>query len=63
MTPVEALLDVLDTVAERHAASARSASLLSLSEGYRLQSIVDAAIADALRDVAEEYAAAMGVER
>lgn len=63
MTPVEAIIDALKTTADRHAAEARSSGVLAgASEGYRIEAIVDRRVADALRDVAQEFALALGID-
>lgn len=59
----EAVLDALRTTADRHASAARSSgSLAGISEGYRIEAIVDARIATALRDVATEFELALGMQ-
>jgi hypothetical protein len=63
MTPVEAIIDALRSTADRHEANARAAApLIGTSDGYRVEAIADRRIADALRDVAQEFALALGVQ-
>jgi hypothetical protein len=63
VTPAEAIIDALRSTADRHAAEARSSGILAeTSEGYRVEAIVDRRVADALRDVAREFALALGME-
>jgi hypothetical protein len=64
MTPVEAIIDALNTQADRHDADARSSGLLAdVSDGYRIEALADRRVAYALRGVASEFALALGIER
>ena len=64
MTPAEAIIDALETVADRHETRGRSGySYREPSAREVAEDVADVYVAEALRDVAQEFALALGIER
>lgn len=63
MTPAEAIIDALQLVAHRHETYASACGVFPNSERLRAEAAADRRVAAALRDVAQEFALALGIER